>query len=248
MPTTYEDTYEFHGKYDDQSYVVLYLHGGSFWNQPRGMQVRFARQLADVISGTVLMPIYPLAPTHDHKDVLNMLDGLYRQILTKVAPDKLILLGDSAGGGLALSLAEHLKEVGLPQPKNVIGLSPVLDVGLTNPAIASYENKDLVLDRYSQQVMMGHYYARHTTTDDWRVSPIYGNVQGLGHIAIFVGSDELLYPDAVKFRDQAQADGVHLDFFEFPHMMHNFYTLPMPEATVAFDQLVRLIEQPVAAG
>lgn len=169
VPTSYDNTYELHGKYGDQRYTVIYLHGGCFWNQPLGMQVRLARKLADTISATVLMPIYPLAPAHDFKDVLDMLEKVYRQVLETTAPDKIILLGNSAGGGLALTLAEYLKTVDLPQPKDIIALSPVLDVGLTNEEIGHYEAADPILDRYSLQVMMGHYYARNTDTTDWRV-------------------------------------------------------------------------------
>ncbi|HAT55255.1 MAG TPA: hypothetical protein DCW31_08485 [Lactobacillus sp.] len=248
VPTTYDQTYEFHGKYGDQRYTVIYLHGGCFWNQPLGMQVRLARKLADTISGTVLMPIYPLAPTHDYKDVLSMLDELYRSVLKTTTPDKIIFLGNSAGGGLALTLAEYLKTVDLPQPKDIIALSPVLDVGLTNEEIDHYEAADPILDRYSLQVMMGHYYAKNTSTTDWHVSPLYGDIANLGHIAIFVGTREILYPDAVKFRDKAQAQGIHLNFFEYPYMVHDFFGLPIPETEQAFDQIIRLIEAPIELG
>ena len=248
VPTSYDNTYELHGKYGDQRYTVIYLHGGCFWNQPLGMQVRLARKLADTISATVLMPIYPLAPAHDFKDVLNMLEKVYRQVLETTAPDKIILLGNSAGGGLALTLAEYLKTVDLPQPKDIIALSPVLDVGLTNEEIGHYDAADPILDRYSLQVMMGHYYARNTDTTDWRVSPLYGDISNLGHIALFVGTREILYPDAVKFRDKAKAAGIHLNFFEYPYMVHDFFGLPIPETEQAFDQIIRIIEKPVEVG
>ncbi|GAB6093353.1 alpha/beta hydrolase fold domain-containing protein [Furfurilactobacillus curtus] len=248
MSSTYPSTYEFHGRYHDNRYTVIYLHGGRFWNQPQAMQIRFARKLADTLSGTVLMPIYPLAPNYDYQDVLTSLERLYREVLKTVDPAKLIIIGDSAGGGLALTLAEALKEWDLPQPKNIVALSPVLDVGLTNDEIRYYEAADPVLDRYSLQVMMGHYYAHNTVTTDWHVSPLYGDVTGLGRLTIFVGTRELLYPDAVKFREKAKQAGVDIDFFDYPYMMHNFFSLPLPETDQAFDQLIFVLEQPLAIG
>ena len=81
------------------------------------------------------MPDYPLAPQYNYEDAFNMVLPLYEKILEKVKQENLILMGDSAGGGIALALSEKLGEEDFSQPQELILLSPWIDVTMENKEI-----------------------------------------------------------------------------------------------------------------
>ncbi|WP_275689194.1 alpha/beta hydrolase [Liquorilactobacillus mali] len=123
--------------------VIFYLHGGSYWYQPFDLQYRFIARLADRVGASVVMPIYPKAPAHDANDALSMVMKSYQELLATngVEAENIILFGDSAGGGLAVSLVEQLRNAQIDLPKQVILLSPWLDVSLENSEIKKLQRR-----------------------------------------------------------------------------------------------------------
>src|SRR5699024_1055480 len=101
---------------------------------------------------TVIMPDYPLTPKYYYKDVYNMVEPLYKEIIAKVGSDNVILMGDSAGGGLALGLYEKLAEDAIELPIKTILISPWLDVRLENQDIQEIEKRDTILNKEALRV------------------------------------------------------------------------------------------------
>src|SRR5699024_11021466 len=150
----------------------------------------------------IYVPIYPKAPNYQYKESFSKVLPLYNWILENSANENIILMGDSAGGGFALALAQLLLEKNLPQPQKIILLSPWLDITIENPAAHGLERRDPMLGIYSI-IQMRKAYAGDTDLDHYMLSPINGNINGLGEITLFIGTHEVLLPDARKFRDIA---------------------------------------------
>ena len=90
-------------------YTIFYLHGGSYVSEASAYHWEFLKSIAKDIGATIVMPDYPLAPKYNYKDVFQMIEPLYQEIIEEVGKDKLIVMGDSAGGGLALALLERVR-------------------------------------------------------------------------------------------------------------------------------------------
>ena len=95
----------------------------------------FIKKIVEDTNATVIVPDYPLAPKYTYKEVFNMMEPLYKEIVSKVDMEKFIVMGDSAGGGLALALEEKLSQEEIEMPEKTILISPWLDTRLTNPKI-----------------------------------------------------------------------------------------------------------------
>lgn len=224
---------------NDQPYI-LYLHGGSYISQPTNVHWAFLDELIKGTNAAVIAPIYPKAPTHQFEEAYDLLIALYRQISENIETTRINLIGDSAGGGLALGLAEHLLHEQLPQPGNIILISPWLDLTLRNPDIIDYESIDPMLNEYSLREI-GKTWAGGHNRRDYRLSPLFGQLKGLAPTALFVGTHEIFLPDARLFRDKAEAAGLELQYYEYPRMNHIFPLYPIPEAKQAQQQMINII-------
>lgn len=220
---------------------ILYLHGGGYVQSFTRPHWEFLAFLVNHSNCTITAPDYPLAPTYTYKQAFAMVGDLYKTLIKKVNPQKFILMGDSAGGGFALALAQLMRNENIPQPSQVILLSPWLDVGLTNPAIKDIDPSDLFLGVEGLK-LAGKAYAGSTHTDHYLLSPIYGPLEGLGKITIFIGSREILVADARKIKAMAVEKGVKLNYFEYPGMFHTWMLLNLPESKKAKKQIIDLIK------
>ena len=118
--------------------LVLYLHGGAYVNGFNAHQWRFMDRLARQTGCTVVAPAYHLAPWADYARAYDDLTALYRALVAENPDRRRILMGDSAGGGLALGLAESLAVAGEALPERLILFSPWVDVSMENPDISDY--------------------------------------------------------------------------------------------------------------
>jgi acetyl esterase/lipase len=219
---------------------ILYLHGGAYVNQPTSFHWTFLDELAGNAHATVIVPIYPKAPKHQYREAFDKVLPIYTNLMAETGAKNITIMGDSAGGGFALALSQLLLEKGLPQPGNVIMLSPWLDITMKNPDIPALEEKDPMLGAYGL-VQMGKAWAGDSDPSIYLLSPINGEVKGLAKISLFVGTHELLFPDASKFKDKAAAQGVMINYFEYPKMNHVFPIFPIPEADKARGQIINII-------
>ena len=122
-------------KEEKSNLKILYFHGGSYAAEATEKHWEFIQKLALDTKATIIMPDYPLIPKYNYKDVFEMVEPLYKEIIEKVDSNNLIVMGDSAGGGLGLALMEKMSEEEIEVSKKIILISPWLDVRLTNPEI-----------------------------------------------------------------------------------------------------------------
>jgi len=191
---------------------------------------------------TVIVPDYPMAPDYTYKDTFAFLDKVYESVVIPATKGNLTFMGDSAGGGLCLAYAEKLRnENAAIQPQKIILISPWLDVTMSDPQIKEIDNEDKLLG-VEGLINSGKAYAGGTDTTNYLISPIYGDVSGLGEISIFTGTNDILNPDARKLRDKLDAENIPVNYYEYPRMFHVWVAMTwLPESKMAISQIVGLL-------
>lgn len=219
---------------------VIYLHGGAYVNSFASQQWEFMSKLIDALGCTVVAPNYPHAPEHYVHDVFAMLLPLYEELLEKVGQENIVVMGDSSGGGISLALAQRLRDEGLPQPAQIVLLSPWLDVTLSNPDIPAVDKIDPFMGVRGLKYA-GEVYARDVDPKSHLVSPVYGCVKNLAPISLFIGTRDILMPDCRVLRDKARVESAELNYREYPGMVHDWMLGPLPESKQAFHEIVEII-------
>ncbi len=176
--------------------VILYLHGGAYVAEMSQKHWEFIQAIVQDTGATVILPDYPLTPKYHYQDVFHMIVPVYTQLLQKTDSQNIIIIGDSAGGGMALALCEYLQEKQIMEPRKAILISPWLEVSLENPAIDSVQKDDKKLSKESLKIA-GLAYAggNQENLKNYLVSPLYGNVENLNNIVIYTGTYDILNPD-----------------------------------------------------
>lgn len=219
---------------------ILYLHGGAYVEQPILPHWLFLDRINNQCKATIIVPLYPKAPEYTIDDTFDSLVNLYRRMLESSRSSDIVIMGDSAGGGLALALAQQIALESLNKPKALILISPWLDITMRNAAIDSLEREDPMLNRRFLQVM-GKAWAGEMDPNHWRLSPINGPVERLPPTSLFVGTHELFLADARKFTMLCRRKGVAVEYHEYPKMNHDFPLFPIPEARDAQREIVKTI-------
>lgn len=221
--------------------TVLYLHGGAYVNSFNAYQWRFLDRLARATGCEVLAPDYHLVPFGDCERAHGELAALYRKWVEAHPGRRLVLMGDSAGGGLALALAEALAAAGDPMPERLVLFSPWVDVSMDNPDAAALADVEPMLHLDLMRVH-GRWWAGDLDVHDGRVSPLYGDMAGLPPVTLWCGTRELLYPDILLCRDRLEAAGVDADLRVGRGLNHDYPLMPIPEAEGVFREVVALVQ------
>jgi acetyl esterase/lipase len=221
---------------------VLFLHGGGYVFGFNRFHWDFACRLARVTGCTVVAPDYPLAPESTLPDSFAWVSRLYRELVSETGGADLVLLGDSAGGGLALALAQQALQRRIAQPRRIVLLSPWLDLTMSNPGIAALEPLDPVL-RLSGLRLAAKAYAGVAPLDDPRLSPIHGPLEGLGRLSVFIGTRDVLLADARRLKSLLDEKGIDFDWYEGKGMIHDWVLLPVMEAKSSIDRIVEMIRE-----
>ena len=202
--------------------VLIYLHGGAYAYPMVAGQWGIVEGLIDRTGLPVIIPDYPLAPNHTAAEAFDFVD--------------------SAGGGLALSLAMQRRNAGARQVDGLVLYAPWVDVTMTNPAIEDMQRRDRVL-RVPGLAWAGRAWAGDLDPADWRVSPLYGDPAGLPPIRVFQGDADIVCPDVIEFARKAARAGVDVRLRVEPDGFH-VYVLgvpTIPEAEAALDHSARFI-------
>lgn len=205
---------------ETESTVIFYLHGGSYVAEASREHWYFLADLVEDTKATIIMPDYPLTPKYNYKDVFAMIEPLYEEIIAQENTENFIVMGDSAGGGMALALCEKLGEEGKQKPDKLILISPWLDVRLENKAIDAVEEKDKQLNREALKVA-GISYAGKDGMESFLVNPILGNPETLKDISItiFTGTYDILNPDVHTWLEKV-GNTLQIDLKEYEGATH----------------------------
>ena len=216
--------------------ALLYLHGGSAIHQLLKYHYKFLKKILKSIDITVYLPIYPLAPVYTCRDCYPMLNSVYDLMLENHRASDITVMGDSMGGNLALAFPKTL--VGMKDMcGSIILLSPWLDMAGDHPRTADYFEREPRLSPYELK-RCAELWAGGTDLHDPIVSPIYGTLDGLPKISVYVGTEEVLLLDSERLRDKAMEEGHELDFHLWKGMSHVFPVQPIREAKMVFPEII----------
>jgi phosphinothricin tripeptide acetyl hydrolase len=200
--------------------AVLYLHGGGYViGSPRSHR-HLAAAIARAARTPALLLDYRLAPEHPFPAALEDAVAAYEWLLARgIAPERIVVGGDSAGGGLTMATLLALRDRGLPRPAGGICISPWVD--LTCSA-GSYKTKAAVdpIVVHESITMMAEAYLGSGDRRTPMASPLFADLRRLPPLLIQVGSDEVLLDDALGLGARAQAAGVEVRLEEWPAMVH----------------------------
>lgn len=200
--------------------AILYLHGGGYiigsakaYRHPVG-QVAAAAGVSAYVADYGLAPERPFPAAFD--DAVAVYDALVRHGFKRIA-----VMGDSAGGGLALAVLAFVSKQREVKPVAAVAVSPWSDMTLTGESMVSRAAFDPLLNRSKMQDGAGLYLSGADARDP-RASPLFGGLVGLPPTLIHVGEDEVLLDDAVRYADQADRVGSSVELHVWAGMIHVF--------------------------
>jgi monoterpene epsilon-lactone hydrolase len=198
---------------------ILYLHGGAYVLGSANAYRHFAGQIAARAKAAVFIAEYRLAPEHRFPAALEDAKAAYRG-LVEGGPRKIAIVGDSAGGGLALALLSIVQSEGVA-PVAAVAMSPWTDLALTGGSLEDRANDDPLLTKEMLSKTSASYLNGHDPRDPL-ASPLYGALAGRPPIQLHVGTNEVLLDDTRRYAEKASAAGVEAEAHVWEGMTHVF--------------------------
>ncbi|MCX4095471.1 alpha/beta hydrolase fold domain-containing protein [Nocardia sp. alder85J] len=209
---------------------ALYLHGGGYISEIVRQHWALISQLADQ-GVRVEVPLYGLAPQHHYREAYEFLTTVYRRAVTAPDATPMTIVGDSAGGGLALGFTQTLPGRHLPPPARLILIAPWLDLTMSNPDCASIQ--DPWLSR-TGLLAAGAAWANGDDLADPRLSPINGPLDRLPPTDVYIGTRDLFLPDVLLLRQRSARVSVTV----CQDAIHVYPLVPVPEGRAAARTIV----------
>jgi acetyl esterase/lipase len=223
--------------------TAMYLHGGSFVVEMTEMHWKFVTDMAMRLGARVVVPIYPLGPEHHLPEMYEMLQPLYDDLAAAQTPQMPFwVMGDSAGGTLAITLTQLALDAGKPAAARVVPITPSCDVTLTNPqmhVVAAQRDYFLALPGLTEALNL---FLGGVARNDPIISATYGRLDGLPPMLLFVATDDLLGPDAELFAEKIKAKGCDVTLSMGEGLMHVWPILTLPESMTARNQMVEWLK------
>lgn len=221
---------------------LLYLHGGGFVAGGLDSHAAITAWLAEAAACCVLVADYRLAPEHRFPAALEDAARVYGWMLRHApdgavrAADEIFVVGDSAGGGLAISLMLQLQRDGIILPAAGASICPWVDLDpASSPALA----------RSNMLRELADAYAGDAERADWRISPVRGDIQGFPPWLVQAGTADIIHDDSLALVRRAHACGspFSLDVWpDMPHVWHK-YASAVPESLAAIRTIARFLER-----
>ena len=205
--------------------AILHVHGGWFNFGSASAYRNLVGHIASSAEADAFIPDYGLAPEHIFPSAIMDVEACYRGLVDK-GIKKIAVVGDSAGGGLALvllSIACGKSWKGDLAPVGAVAISPVTDLALTGESYETRAEADPYFTK-SQAAALVASYLGHADPKDPLASPLYGDLSGLPPIRVHVGDDEVLLDDSRRYVERAVAAGVDAELDVWMGMPHGFVT------------------------
>lgn len=215
---------------------VVFIHGGAFVLMSAMTHHRFAGHIANACQAEVLVPDYSLAPEAPFPKAIEECAAILRERRAQGPKDQ-ILMGDSAGGGLALSTCCYMRDRGDALPDLMALMSPWLDLSLSDPSTQTTDDPLLSFPSLQASAAL---YLNGTALDHPLASPIYADLTGLPQTLVQSAGRDMLYSDSARLADR-WGDGLTHQFF--PDMIHSFqmFAGDMPEANMAIEDIAGFV-------
>ncbi len=231
----------------DEEPALIYLHGGGYTVGSARMYRPLAARLGAALGWRVIVPDYRLAPEHPYpaalEDALAVWTGLTEG--DGADPGRVVVAGDSAGGGLSVALALALRDAGRPGPAALGLVCPWLDLTPDAAAGRGLAPRDPVLTEGVLRRFARAYLAGGADPDDPLVSPLRADPRGLPPLVVQTGADDLIRADGLRLAEQARAAGVPVihdvleGLWHVPHLSAPLLSGPGGQVIERLAQLLR---------
>lgn len=215
--------------------LVLYFHGGGYIVGGLASHGAFCARLARAAGGAVLFADYRLAPEHPFPAAFE--DGLAAWRIAAATPGKVYIAGDSAGGGLALAVANAVAAEGGRQPDGLVLISPWADLTLSASSMTENAATDAMLSAKILTRMRG-YYLGPADPGDRRASPLFDTMYKLPPVLILHSASEVLAGDAERLEKRLAKTGTQVERRAWPGKPHVF---PLFKAVPGAGKAVKLM-------
>ena len=227
--------------------AVLYLHGGGYVigsvNTHRDLVSRISRA-----SGLRALSLdYRLAPEDPHPAAVDDALAGYRYLLDQgIAPERIVVAGDSAGGGLTIATLVAIKDAGLPQPAAGVPLSPWVDMEGIGDSMTSKDEADPMVHK-DGLIGMAQAYLGGKDPRTPLAAPLYADLSGIAPLLIQVGTSETLLDDSNRIAEKARSQGVSVVLEPWDDMIHVFqmFASMLPEGQQAIDRIGEFVKERV---
>ena len=225
--------------------TLLQLHGGGYVMGLSNRHRDFAYKHALITNAKeIYMLNYRIAPKYTYPAALEDAFSAYSELLRRgTKPENIVIIGDSAGGNLALALSLHLKQRQIVQPKLLILISPWTDMSDTLASHKTNATKDAILGEKNvfmrEEVTKRSSYAGDLPLKDPRLSPLYADLQDLPPMLIQVGSYEFLLDDSVELAKKLATNDAKFTLSVYEAMPHDF-ALVLPELQESIDSFIEI--------
>jgi acetyl esterase/lipase len=203
--------------------TIVFLHGGAFIGGPEAGQWGWLSKICQRARIAAAAVIYRMPPRHPFPaaldDAIAAIEGL--QVEGRLGEGNWLLAGDSAGGGLALAVAQALRDRGAPLPAGLLLTAPWADIEMANPELNASELTDPFLSRKLLSWCAG-LYAGGAQLSDPRLSPLNGDMHGLPPVHLNVGTRDLLQPDVRRLQQALLKADVPVTYIEQEGGMHTY--------------------------
>lgn len=229
---------------------VLYFHGGGYISGSPSSHLGVTSEIAGQTQSTVWSADYRLAPEDPFPAAVDDAIACYRALLEKVGTaDRIIVAGDSAGGGLSVALMFLAREQNLPLPAGLALMSPFADLTLSGWSHSIAKDRDFLATPEVLEVMAG-WYAGEAEKTDPLVSPYRGDFSGFPPMLVHVGSEEVLLSDSMRLAERAGAAGASVEVKVWPLMPHVFqlHTKFLADANASVEEISAWITRRMASA
>ena len=224
--------------------LIFFVHGGGYVSGSCSDHRTLVSKIALNTGVTTLLYEYGLAPENPFPAALDDSLNIYKTVLEKgYKSEDIVIMGESAGGGLCLALLLLLRDKSMPLPSAAVAISPWTDLSCSGE---TYRTKNKVsLAPLNSWNVFSHYYVAGSNVYDPYISPLFGDLKGLPPLFINAGNSDELFDDGKKFADKAKQAGVDVFFREGEGMIHCYPMMApfFPEATEAMNEIVEFIQQ-----
>lgn len=231
--------------------VILYLHGGGYVAGSIDSHRALAGALAAAARCRVLVLDYRLAPEHPYPAALDDALAAYGALVDAegIAPSRVVIAGDSAGGGLTMKTLVALRDAGAPLPRLGVLLSPWVDLAGRGESVHTRREADVSVHP-DMLATLAREYIGALEVDDPRVSPLYADHHGLPPLFIQVGDAEILLDDSTRLAASVRAAGGDVTLEVWPEMWHVWQGAVgyIPEAAEAIAGIARVVRAALGLG
>ena len=224
----------------DDAPILLYFHGGGFRIASALAYRSYGSHLAAVLGARVLLVDYRLAPEHKFPKAVDDCFAVWESLLAEgIDTGRIVIAGDSAGGGLAASVTMHALADGV-LPAGVICCSPWVDLTITADTYDTNAESDKLFSRTSAEEAAPAYLGGADPMNPI-ASPLFGDWDGAPPLLILVGDAEVLLDDSRKLAEVAKAAGVDVTLSVYPEMPH-IWTMSYPAFPEAVEGVTEMAE------